>query len=117
MKQILRFFQPLLALNISHPFLVIGVSLLIAMVSGFFALQLRVDTDIANLLPKDHPNVLALNSLKEIVGGETEMQVAIKSPSFEANKAFSEALIPKTLELWYSRYDDFYFKNAEYKGY
>lgn len=115
MKQILRFFQPLLALNISHPFLVIGLSLLIAIVSGFFALQLRVDTDIANLLPKDHPNVLALNSLKEIVGGETEMQVAIKSPSFEANKAFSEALIPKTLELWYSRYDDFYFKNAEYK--
>lgn len=115
MKQILRFFQPLLALNISHPFLVIGVSLLTAIVSGFFALQLRVDTDIANLLPKDHPNVLALNSLKEIVGGETEMQVAIKSPSFEANKAFSEALIPKTLELWYSRYDDFYFKNAEYK--
>jgi predicted RND superfamily exporter protein len=115
MNQILRFFQPLLALNISHPFLVIGLSLLIAIVSGFFALQLRVDTDIANLLPKDHPNVLALNSLKEIVGGETEMQVAIKSPSFEANKAFSEALIPKTLELWYSRYDDFYFKNAEYK--
>ena len=115
MKQILRFFQPLLALNISHPFLVIGVSLLIAIVSGFFALQLRVDTDIANLLPKDHPNVLALNSLKEIVGGETEMQVAIKSPSFEANKAFAEALIPKTLELWYSRYDDFYFKNVEYK--
>lgn len=115
MKQILRFFQPLLALNISHPFLVIGLSLLTAIVSGFFALQLRVDTDIANLLPKDHPNVLALNSLKEIVGGETEMQVAIKSPSFEANKAFSEALIPKTLELWYSRYDDFYFKNAEYK--
>lgn len=115
MKQILRFFQPLLALNISHPFLVIGLSLLIAIVSGFFALQLRVDTDIANLLPKDHPNVLALNSLKEIVGGETEMQVAIKSPSFEANKAFSEALIPKTLELWYSRYDEFYFKNAEYK--
>ncbi len=115
MNQILRFFQPLLALNISHPFLVIGLSVLIAIVSGFFALQLRVDTDIANLLPKDHPNVLALNSLKEIVGGETEMQVAIKSPSFEANKAFSEALIPKTLELWYSRYDDFYFKNAEYK--
>ena len=94
MSQILRFFQPLLALNISHPFLVIGASLLVAIVSGFFALQLKVDTDIANLLPKDHPNVLALNSLKEIVG-RTEMQVAIKSPSFEANKAFAEAIIPK----------------------
>ena len=115
MKQILRFFQPLLALNISHPFLVIGVSFLIAVLSGYFAFQLKVDTDIANLLPKDHPNVLALNELKETVGGETEMQVAIKSPSFEANKAFAEAIIPKTLELWYSRYNDYYFKGAEFR--
>lgn len=115
MKQILRFFQPLLALNISHPFLVIGVSFLIAVLSGYFAFQLKVDTDIANLLPKNHPNVLALDQLQETVGGETEMQVAIKSPSFEANKAFAEAIIPKTLELWYSRYDDFYFKRAEFR--
>lgn len=115
MKQILRLFKPLLALNISHPFVVIGVSLIIAAVSAYFAIQLKVDTDIANLLPKDHPNVLALNKLQETVGGETEMQVAIKSPSFEANKAFAEALIPKSLELFYDRYDDFYFKRAEYR--
>ncbi len=115
MKQILRLFQPLLALNISHPFLVIGISLFIAVVSGYFAFQLKVDTDIANLLPKDHPNVLALDKLQETVGGETEMQVAIKSPSFEANKAFAEAIIPKTLELWYPRYEDYYFKRAEFR--
>ncbi len=115
MKQILRLFQPLLALNISHPFLVIGISLIIAVVSGYFAFQLKVDTDIANLLPKDHPNVLALDKLQETVGGETEMQVAIKSPSFEANKAFAEAIIPKTLELWYPRYEDYYFKRAEFR--
>lgn len=115
MKQILRLFKPLLALNISHPFIVIGVSLIVAAVSAYFAIQLKVDTDIANLLPKDHPNVLALNKLQETVGGETEMQVAIKSPSFEANKAFAEALIPKSLELYYSRYDDNYFKRAEYR--
>jgi hypothetical protein len=115
MKQILRLLKPLLALNISHPIVVIGVSLIIAAVSAYFAIQLKVDTDIANLLPKDHPNVLALNKLQETVGGETEMQVAIKSPSFEANKAFAEALIPKSLELFYDRYDDFYFKRAEYR--
>ncbi|MBO6535019.1 MAG: MMPL family transporter [Balneolaceae bacterium] len=115
MKQILRLFKPLLALNISHPIVVIGVSLIIAAVSAYFAIQLKVDTDIANLLPKDHPNVLALNKLQQTVGGETEMQVAIKSPSFEANKAFAEALIPKSLELFYDRYDDFYFKRAEYR--
>ena len=95
--------------------MVISVSFLLAIIGGFFALQLKVDTDIANLLPKDHPNVLALNQLKETVGGETEMQLAIKSPSFEANKAFAEAIIPKTLELWYPRYNDFYFKRAEFQ--
>ncbi|MBO6793737.1 MAG: MMPL family transporter [Balneolaceae bacterium] len=115
MKQILGLFKPLLALNISHPFAVITVSLMVAVLSGYFAIQLKVDTDIANLLPEDHPNVLALNQLQETVGGETEMQVTIKSPSFEANKAFAEAIIPKSLELFYERYDDYYFKGAEYR--
>ena len=58
---------------------------------------------------------MALEELKNSVGGETEMQVAIKSPSFEANKRFAEELIPKTLELFYSRYNDTYFKRAEYR--
>lgn len=115
MKQILRLFKPLLKLNIKYPFLVLIFCLLLAGISGYFASQLKVDTDIANLLPENHPNVLALEKLQETVGGETEMQVAIKSPSFEANKAFAEALIPKTLELYYSRYQDKYFKRAEFR--
>jgi len=115
MKQILRLFQPLLKLNIKHPFLVLGVSLLLAIVGSYYAIQLKVDTDIANLLPEDNPNVLALEKLKDTVGGETEMQVAIKSPSFEANKRFAEDLIPKTLELFYPRYNDNYFKRAEFR--
>ncbi|MEQ9266084.1 MAG: MMPL family transporter [Balneolaceae bacterium] len=115
MKKILRLFKPFLKLNIKHPFLVLLFSLGLAIVSGYYATKLKVDTDIANLLPKDNPNVLALEQLKETVGGETEMQVAIKSPSFEANKAFAEALIPKSLELYYSRYQDNYFKRVEYR--
>jgi hypothetical protein len=115
MRQILRLFQPLLRLNIKHPFIVITVSLILAVLGGYYALQLKIDTDIANLLPEDNPNVLALEKLKNTVGGETEMQVAIKSPSFEANKRFAEDLIPKTLELYYPRYEDKYFKRAEYR--
>lgn len=115
MKKILRLFQPLLKLNIKHPFLVLGVCLLLAVVGGYYSIQLKIDTDIANLLPKNHPNVLALEKLKNTVGGETEMQVAIKSPSFEANKKFAEDLIPKTLELFYPRYNDKYFKRAEFR--
>lgn len=115
MKNLIRFFKPILRINIEYPFAVLAFSLLLAIVSGYFAINLKVDTDIANLLPETHPNVLALKQLQETVGGETDMQVAIKSPSFEANKAFAEALIPKTLELYYSRYNDVYFKRAEYR--
>jgi predicted RND superfamily exporter protein len=115
MKKILGLFQPLLRLNIKHPFLVLGASLILAVLGGYYSVQLKIDTDIANLLPENHPNVLALEKLKNTVGGETEMQVAIKSPSFEANKRFAEDLIPKTLELFYPRYNDKYFKRAEFR--
>lgn len=115
MKKILGLFQPLLKLNIKHPFLVLSVSLLLAIAGGYFSVQLKIDTDIANLLPQDNPNVLALEKLKNTVGGETEMQVAINSPSFEANKKFAEDLIPKTLDLFYPRYDDKFFKGAEFR--
>ena len=111
----MRLFRPLLTLNIKHPFLLLLIGIGSAAICGYYALQLKIDTDIANLLPKDNPNVLALEQLKESVGGETEMQVAINSPSFEANKAFAEALIPKSLELFYSRYDDYYFERVEYR--
>ncbi len=115
MNKILVLFKPLLRLNISHPFLVLFVSAGLAVIAAFYATKLNIDTDIASLLPKDHPNVLALEELQETVGGETEMQVAINSPSFEANKAFAEALIPRTLELFYERNQDYFFSGAEYK--
>lgn len=115
MNKFLKFLRPLLTLNLKHPFLVVGVAIVLATISGSFAIQLTIDTDIANLLPKDNPNVLALDDLKDKVGGETDMQVVIKSPDFEANKAFAEALIPKSLELYYPRHNDKFFKRAEYR--
>ncbi len=115
MSYLLRLLKPVLNFNYSHPFWVISVSFLLAVVSGFFAMQLRVDTDIANLLPEDNPNVQAWEKLNETVGGETEMQVVISSPSFEANKAFAEDLIEKSLELYYPRHDDYFFERAEFR--
>ncbi|MTI88608.1 MAG: hypothetical protein FH748_11625 [Balneolaceae bacterium] len=115
MQKLLKSLKPLLDLNYSHPWLVLSCSILLAVAGGYFAVQLKIDTDIANLLPKDHPNVLALENLKEKVGGETAMDVAIQSPSFEANKKFARDLIQKSLELYYPRYEDTYFKRAEFK--
>jgi len=115
MQRVLKLFSPLLEFNYRHPFLVVGVSLIFAVLAGFYAIQLRIDTDIANLLPETNPNVLALEELKNTVGGETAMQVAINSPSFEANRKFAEDLIPKSLDLFYERYNDKYFERAEFR--
>ena len=73
---------------------------LVFSVAGFwFARQLRVDTDFSNLVPREYPSVQALEALRETVGSEATVDMAIVSPSFEANKAFAEALIPRALAL------------------
>jgi len=115
MQRLLNFFRPLLLLNVRRPWIVLTTALSIGLVSGYFALQLRIDTDIANLLPADNPRVIALNHLRETVGGETEMDVAIGSPDFEANKRFAEDLITKSLELYDRRSQSPYFSKVEYR--
>lgn len=115
MKLFLRVLKPILNFNYSHPFWILAICLLISAMAGFFALKLKVDTDITHLLPADNPNVLALHKLNETLGGETEMEVVIKSPSFEANKEFAEALIERSLELEYDRNNTRFFKRAEFR--
>lgn len=114
MDFILNALRPVLRFNCRHPFLTIIFALIVAGAAAFFASRLAIDTDLANLLPSDHPNVLALEELRETVGGETEMQVVINSPSFEANKAFAEAIIPESMALMYERGNQPYFSRYEY---
>ncbi|GAA5520460.1 MMPL family transporter [Aliifodinibius salicampi] len=99
MEKILHFFRPLIKLNYKYPFWIVGITVLLAAVLGNYAVQLKIDTDLANLLPKSNPHVKALEELQETVGGETPMEVAIKSPSFEDNKRFAEDLISESMEL------------------
>ena len=63
------------------------------------AVSLRVNADLAQLLPDDYASVNALNKLRDTVGAESTVDVAIQSPSFEANKRFAEALIPEVMAL------------------
>jgi uncharacterized protein len=115
MAKFIRFFIPLVQLNNRHPFLVLTVALILALTAGFQASKLTIDTDIANLLPSTNKNVQALEQLKETAGGETEMQVAIKSPDFEANVAMADLLAEKSLELYYPRHDANFFSSAEFR--
>jgi predicted RND superfamily exporter protein len=94
------------------------VLLLAVLLSGagvYQAQNLTIDTDFANLLPEDYPSVQALERLRETVGGESEVAVGIVSPSFEANKAFAEDLIPRALELTGEGYDEPYLSRVEYR--
>jgi predicted RND superfamily exporter protein len=88
---------------------------LLAVVLGYFAVQLKIDTNLANLLPKQNPHVKALEDLQETVGGETAMEVAIKSPSFEDNKEFARDLIGQSLKLHDQTNDRPFFERAEFR--
>lgn len=79
------------------------------------ALDLRIDTDLARLLPRSYPSVRALEQLRETVGGESAASVIIESPSFEANRAFAEALIPVAMRLRRPEAGDPYFVRHEYR--
>jgi predicted RND superfamily exporter protein len=66
--------------------------LLLAAVSFPFASRLRVDQELRRLLPDDFPSVMRLDRLATEVGNQTDLYVAIRSPSRDANIAFGQAL-------------------------
>ncbi len=115
MEKILAFFRPLFKLNYTHPYAVIGLAILLGVIASYFALQLKVNTDIANLLPEDNPYVLALEELQETVGAETQFTVIIESPSFEDNKQFALALIEQSLQLYDEKSGKPFFERAYFR--
>lgn len=95
--------------------LVVAVLAALAVLGGSYAIRLTIDSDISKLLPPDYQSVQALDKLRETVGGESEASVVIESPSFEDNKRFAEALIPRILALTGEGQDEPYFTHAEYR--
>lgn len=53
--------------------------------------SLKINTDIANLLPENNPHVLAARSFERKAGGEVSFEVAIKGPDFKSNVRFAES--------------------------
>lgn len=115
MNSILRFLRHLVHINIRHPYVVLLVAMGLAVFTAILALNLKIDTDIANLLPKSYNSVRALDRLQETVGGEIDMQVAIVSPSFEDNRRFAEDLIELATNAVYDRKDELFFERAEFR--
>lgn len=113
-----RFFEslrPFIRGVVRRAGLVLGLALLVSAGSLYLAKDLRIDTDFANLLPDDYPSVQALERLRQTVGGETTVDVAIQSPSFAANRAFAETLIPEALALQGEGRSEPYLARVEYR--
>jgi len=106
--------RPLMRRVVRRPVRVLIVAGMLAVVGGVFTSRLSINTDFSKLIPKSYPSVQALNKLRDRVGGENEAAVVIESPSFEANKEFAEALIPKALQLRGKEYDEPYFLRVDY---
>jgi len=115
MKYLLDYLRPLIELNYRKPVTVLFVALILAIWGGSLAIKLKIDTDIANLLPKNNPHVIALNELRDTIGGETEMDVAIGSPDFETNLQFARDLIQRSMELTDPRTGNLYFNRVEFR--
>ncbi len=84
---------------VRHAGLVVLAGLALSVAAMFEASKLRIDADLSKLVPSHYESVKALERLRETVGAESEVSVGITSPSFEANVAFAEALVPRALEL------------------
>ena len=106
--------EPAMRRLLQRPILVLFVAGLLAAVGGVLTTQLSINTDFSKLIPKSYPSVQALNELRERAGGENETAIVIESPSFEANKAFAEALIPRVLELQGASYSEPYYLRVDY---
>ncbi len=115
MRTLLALLRPLVMINYRYPFAVLSISILIAVGAGFYATKLKIDTDLASLLPDHYDSVQALERLRDSVGGETPLEVTVNSPDFEANKAFAEAIIPRAMELFDPRLDDYFVNRYEYR--
>ncbi|WP_420455860.1 efflux RND transporter permease subunit [Rubrivirga sp.] len=101
--------------TVHHPFLVVGVALLLAGLGIWKALDLRVDANIVTLLPPEYKSVQAIQRLQETVGAETTVDVAIHSPSFEHNLAFAQSLVPAAMTMERPGTDDPYFTRVDFR--
>ena len=113
-----RFFEtvrPAIRMVIRHAFAVVIVALALSAGGLYFAQQLSIDTDFSNLIPSDYPSVQALEKLRDTVGSESTADVAIESPSFEANKRFAEDFIPRALQLRREGSGEPYLNRVDYR--
>ena len=99
---------------VRFPLLVIAAGLVLSAVGAQQALTLKIDTDISTLLPPEYSSVKSLRRLQETVGAETTVDVAIHSRSFDVNRRFAEAFVPRMMAMR-GPTGDAYFTRVDFK--
>lgn len=115
MKGLFERLRVLIRLVVRHPVRTLVTTGVLSGLAFALAAQLTIDTDLARLLPRSYPSVQALEHLRETVGGESAASVIIESPSFDANRAFAETLIPEALDLKPEPSEEPYLVRVEYR--
>jgi len=115
MNRLFERLRPLIRGIVQHAVWVLLIALVLSALGLRLAMNLKIDTDLANLIPPDYPSSQALERLRDTVGGESEASVVIESYSFEANLQFAEALIPQVLALTGEQYNEPYFQRVEFQ--
>ncbi|MFB3133319.1 MAG: transporter, partial [Rhodothermales bacterium] len=114
MNRLFQALRPFIRWVVQKAGWVVAVALLGSALGIYAAQNLSVDPEFSNLIPESYPSVQALERIRATVGGgETSVDLAIESPSFEANLAFAEALVPQALALRRDRDGEAYFIRAE----
>ena len=94
----------------------LGIAIILSIGSLLLAGRLTIDPDFANLIPDSYPSVQSLERVRESIGaGEVSMDLAIESPSFDANLAFAQILVPRVMALKDPFTDDPMFVGEEFK--
>ena len=109
-----RRLRPFVRCTGTHGHAVLAAALLLSLVCAPLALRLEIDAELSNLLPSEYPTIRALERLRETIGGEDDVAVAVSSPDFAANRAFAETLIDAAMELQ-SPGGEPYFSRCEFR--
>lgn len=94
------------------------LALLATLAGGWLASKLRVETDLAELLPRSSETVRALERMEEELGGLAQLRIVLETDRFPAAAAFARALetplgeSPYVRDVEYGSEVEFYRKHA-----
>jgi predicted RND superfamily exporter protein len=116
MKKITSPILHIIRFVVKYPVLVLLVALITTAAGLYLASKLEIDSDYSKLIPEYYDSVQALERVRDRVGGEgSDVAVGIISPSFEASKAFADALIPRAMQMTRQGETSPYLGSVEYQ--